>query len=146
MALLREQFPTLKIRFLNVVDLYKLMPHQRAPARPGGPGLRRLFTVDKPVIFNFHGYPLLIHRLTYGAPITMISTCAAVGRKGSINTPLDLAIQNQIDRFRPGVDVIDRVPALRAGAHAKERLRNMQIACWRTPTNTASISRIEQWK
>jgi xylulose-5-phosphate/fructose-6-phosphate phosphoketolase len=89
-----------------------------------------LFTEDKPIIFNFHGYPWLVHRLTYRRTNHKNLHVRGYKEKGNINTPLDLAIQNQIDRFSLAIDVIDRVPALRvAGAHAKEALRNMQIEC-----------------
>ena len=85
---------------------------------------------DKPIIFNFHGYPWLIHRLTYRRTNHRNLHVRGYKEKGNINTPLDLAIQNQIDRFSLAIDVIDRVPTLRvAGAHAKEKLRNMQIEC-----------------
>ena len=86
--------------------------------------------MDKPVIFNFHGYPWLIHRLTYRRTNHQNLHVRGYKEKGNINTPLDLAIQNEIDRFSLAIDVIDRVPALQvAGAHAKEQLRNMQIDC-----------------
>jgi xylulose-5-phosphate/fructose-6-phosphate phosphoketolase len=88
--------------------------------------------VDKPIIFAFHGYPWLIHRLTYRRTNHRNLHVRGYKEKGNINTPLDLAIQNQIDRFSLAMDVIDRVPALRvAGAHAKEHLRNVQIDCQR---------------
>ncbi len=129
-ALLREHFPTLKIRFVNVVDLYKLMPASEHPHGLSDRDFDSLFTVDKPVIFNFHGYPWLIHRLTYRRTNHQNFHVRGYKEKGNINTPLDLAIQNQIDRFSLAIDVIDRVPALQvAGAHAKEQLRNMQIEC-----------------
>jgi xylulose-5-phosphate/fructose-6-phosphate phosphoketolase len=129
-ALLREHFPTLKMRFVNVVDLYKLMPASEHPHGLSDRDFDSLFTVDKPVIFNFHGYPLLIHRLAYRRTNHHNFHVRGYKEKGNINTPMDLAIQNEIDRFSLAIDVIDRVPALRvAGAHAKEQLRNMQIDC-----------------
>src|SRR5262249_61553497 len=95
----------------------------------GGGQLERLFTVDKPVIFNFHGYPSLIHRLTYRRTNHARIHVRGYKERGNINTPLDLAIQNQIDRFSIAMDVIDRVPSLqRTGAHAKEQLRKRQLA------------------
>ena len=91
-----------------------------------------LFTVDRPVIFNFHGYPWLIHRLAYRRTNHDNLHVRGYKEKGSINTPLELAIENQIDRFSLAIDVIDRVPRLQvAGAHAKERFRNRQIDCRR---------------
>jgi xylulose-5-phosphate/fructose-6-phosphate phosphoketolase len=131
-VMLRAYFPNLKIRFVNVVDLYKLTPATEHPHGLSDRDFDSLFTVDRPVIFNFHGYPWLIHRLTYRRTNHKNIHVRGYKEKGNINTPLDLAIQNQIDRFSIAIDVIDRVPALRvAGAHAKESLRNQQIECQR---------------
>ena len=128
-AMLRGYFPNLKIRFVNVVDLYRLVPSTEHPHGLPDRDFDSLFTKDKPVIFNFHGYPSLIHRLTYRRTNHENLHVRGYKEKGNINTPLDLAIQNQIDRFSLAMDVIDRVPQLQvAGAHAKEELRNMQIA------------------
>jgi xylulose-5-phosphate/fructose-6-phosphate phosphoketolase len=127
---LREFFPTLKIRFVNVVDLYRLVHSSQHPHGLSDRDYDSLFTKDKPIIFNFHGYPWLIHRLTYRRTNHGNLHVHGYREKGNINTPLDLAIQNQIDRFTLAMDVIDRVPALQAcGAHAKEILRNTQIEC-----------------
>jgi len=129
-VLLREHFPDLKIRFVNVVDLYKLTPAAEHPHGLSDKDFDSLFTVDKPVIFNFHGYPWLIHRLTYRRTNHKNLHVRGYKEKGSINTPLELAIQNEIDRFSLAIDVIDRIPALRvAGAHVKEKLRDRQIEC-----------------
>jgi xylulose-5-phosphate/fructose-6-phosphate phosphoketolase len=128
--LLREHFPSLKIRFVNVVDLYRLVPSTEHPHGLSDNDFDSLFTKDKPIIFNFHGYPWLIHRLTYRRTNHKNLHVRGYKEKGNINTPLDLAIQNQIDRFSLAIDVIDRMPTLQvAGAHAKEILRNMQIDC-----------------
>jgi xylulose-5-phosphate/fructose-6-phosphate phosphoketolase len=129
-TLLREHFPDLKVRFINVVDLYRLMPSTEHPHGLSDRDFDSLFTTDKPIIFNFHGYPALIHRLTYRRTNHRNLHVRGYREKGNINTPLDLAIQNQIDRFSLAIDAIDRVPSLqRIGAHAKERFRNMQIEC-----------------
>ncbi len=129
-VLLREFFPSLKIRFVNVVDLYKLTPSTEHPHGLSDKDFDTLFTVDKPIIFNFHGYPWLIHRLAYRRTNHKNLHVRGYKEKGNINTPLDLAIRNQIDRFSLAMDVIDRIPKLHvAGAHAKEKLRNMQIEC-----------------
>lgn len=128
--LLRQYFPSLKIRFINVVDLYKLAPHSDHPHGLSDREFDRLFTTDKPVIFNFHGYPYLIHRLTYRRTNHANLHVRGYREKGSINTPLELAIQNQIDRFSLAIEAIYRVPALnKIGAHVQEALRNRQIAC-----------------
>ncbi len=129
-TLLREHFRDLKIRFINVVDLYKLIPSTEHSHGLSDRDFDSLFTTDKPIIFNFHGYPSLIHRLTYRRTNHRNLHVRGYKEKGNINTPLDLAIQNEIDRFSLAIDVVDRVPSLqRVGAHAKERLRNMQIEC-----------------
>jgi xylulose-5-phosphate/fructose-6-phosphate phosphoketolase len=129
-VLLRQEFPDLKIRFVNVVDLYKLTPSSEHPHGLSDRDFDSLFTVDKPIIFNFHGYPWLIHRMTYRRTNHRNLHVRGYKEKGNINTPLDLAIRNQIDRFSLAIDVIDRVPRLQGtGAHAKEKFRNMQIDC-----------------
>jgi xylulose-5-phosphate/fructose-6-phosphate phosphoketolase len=129
-VLLREHFPNLKIRFVNVVDLYRLVHSTEHPHGLSDRDFDSLFTENKPIIFAFHGYPWLIHRLTYRRTNHKNLHVRGYKEKGNINTPLDLAIQNQIDRFTLAIDVIDRVPGLLvAGAHAKEILRNMQIEC-----------------
>jgi len=128
--LLREHFPTLKIRFINVVDLYRMTPASEHPHGLSERDFDSLFTVDRPIIFNFHGYPWLIHRLAYRRTNHHNLHVRGYKEKGNINTPLELAIRNEIDRFSLAIDVINRVPGLLvAGAHVKEKLRDMQIAC-----------------
>lgn len=128
--LLREHFPQLKIRFVNVVDLYKLSPQSEHPHGLSDRDFDSLFTVDKPIIFNFHGYPYLIHRLTYRRANHDNLHVRGYKEKGSINTPLELAIQNEIDRFSLAIAAINRIPALQGiGAHVQEKLRNRQIQC-----------------
>jgi xylulose-5-phosphate/fructose-6-phosphate phosphoketolase len=129
-ALLREAFPRLKVRFVNVVDLFRLQPQREHPHGMSDADFDSLFTLDRPVVFAFHGYPWLIHRLAYRRTNHENMHVRGYKEKGSIDTPLELAIRNEIDRFSLAIDVIDRVPALKvAGAHAKERFRNEQIAC-----------------
>ena len=131
-ALLRERFPDLKIRFINVVDLFKLQPSSEHPHGLTDADFDSLFTVDKPIIFNFHGYPWLIHRLAYRRTNHRNLHVRGYKEKGNINTPMELAINNQTDRFSLAIDAIDRVPKLqRIGAHAKEEFRDSQIACRR---------------
>lgn len=128
--MLRENFPDLKIRFVNVIDLFRLTPDTEHCHGLSDRDFDSLFTLDKPVIFNFHGYPWLIHRLTYRRTNHHNIHVRGYKEKGNINTPLDLAIANQIDRFSIAIDVIDRVPRLKvAGAHVKEMLKDEQIAC-----------------
>ena len=131
-ALLRAEFPTLKIRFINVVDLFKVQSDKEHPHGLSDRDFDSLFTSDKPIIFNFHGYPWLIHRLTYNRTNHRNMHVRGYKERGNINTPMELAIDNEIDRFTLAVDAIDRVPLLQTiGAHAKEKFRNMQIACRR---------------
>jgi xylulose-5-phosphate/fructose-6-phosphate phosphoketolase len=146
-TMLREHFHDLKIRFVNVVDLYKLMPATEHPHGLEDRDFDSLFTADRPVIFNFHGYPPLIHRLTYRRANHANFHVRGYKEKGNINTPLDLAIQNKIDRFTLAMDVIDRVPSLRQfGAHAKERLRNRQIECQRFAYQHGfDLPEVDQW-
>jgi xylulose-5-phosphate/fructose-6-phosphate phosphoketolase len=122
-AILRERLPDLKIRFVNVVDLYKMQPASEHPHGLSEKEFDGLFTPDKPVIFNFHGYPWLIHKLAYRHHDKL--HVRGYKEKGNINTPLELAILNQIDRFDLVIDVIERVPGLDVrGAHLKEDMRN----------------------
>jgi len=146
-VMLRESFPDLKIRFINVVDLLKLTPASEHPHGLSDRDFDSLFTTDKPIIFNFHGYPWLIHRLTYRRTNHKNLHVRGYKEKGNINTPLDLAIRNQIDRFSLAIDVIDRVPRLQvAGAHTKEKLRNMQIDCQRYAyEHGVDKPEIDQW-
>ena len=129
-ALLREHFDDLKIRFINVVDLFRMQSEGEHPHGLSDRDFDSLFTIDKPIIFNFHGYPWLIHRLAYRRTNHRNLHVRGYKEKGNINTPLELAIENEIDRFSLAIDVINRVPRLQvAGAHAKEKLRDMQIEC-----------------
>jgi xylulose-5-phosphate/fructose-6-phosphate phosphoketolase len=127
-VLLRDEFPDLRLRFINVVDLFRLEPATEHPHGLSDRDFDGLFTTDKPVIFNFHGYPWLIHRLAYRRTNHHNFHVRGYREKGNINTPLELAILNQTDRFTLAIDVIDRVPKLQSlGAHAKERFRNQQL-------------------
>jgi xylulose-5-phosphate/fructose-6-phosphate phosphoketolase len=122
--ILKRHFGDLKIRFVNVVDLFRLMPETEHPHGLSNRDFDSLFTIDKPVIFNFHSYPSLIHKLTYRRTNHDNIHVRGYKEKGSINTPLELAILNQVDRFNLSIDVIDRVPHLAAiGAHVKEELK-----------------------
>jgi xylulose-5-phosphate/fructose-6-phosphate phosphoketolase len=129
-TLLREHFPDLKVRVVNVVDLMKLQPPSEHPHGLSDRDFDSLFTVDKPIVFNFHGYPWLIHRLTYNRTNHKNLHVRGYKERGNINTPMELAIDNEIDRYTLAIDVIDRVSKLQStGAHAKEKFRNMQISC-----------------
>ena len=127
-AILRENLPELKIRFVNVVDLYRLQPDTEHPHGLPSRDFDSLFTRDKPVIFNFHGYPWLIHKLTYRRTNHPNIHVRGYKEKGNIDTPLGLAMLNQVDRFNLAIDVIDRVPKLQeTGAQLKEWLKGQII-------------------
>jgi len=124
-AILRDKFPTLRVRFVNVVDLFRMQPPSEHPHGLSDRDFDSLFTNDKPVIFNFHGYPWLIHKLAYRRRNHDNMHVRGYKEKGNINTPLQLAINNQTDRFNLAIDVIDRVPKLQTtGAHIKEWLKD----------------------
>jgi xylulose-5-phosphate/fructose-6-phosphate phosphoketolase len=129
-ALLREHLPDMKVRFVNVVDLAKLVPSTEHPHGMTDREFEALFTPDKPVIFNFHSYPWLVHRLTYRRPGQHNIHVRGYKEQGNINTPLELAIRNQTDRFSLVIDAIDRVPRFRVTASSvREAMLNQQIAC-----------------
>ena len=131
-ALLREHFPELKIRFVNVVDLFRLVPGTEHPHGLSDREFDALFTPNKPIIFNFHAYPWLIHRLTYRRTNHGNLHVRGYKEKGNINTPMELAIENEVDRFTLAIDAIDRIPALKLrGSHAREALRDRQLECRR---------------
>ena len=147
-VLLRQEFPDLKIRFVNVVDLFKLQPSSEHPHGLSDRDFDSLFTTDRPVIFNFHGYPWLIHRLAYRRANHQNFHVRGYKEKGNINTPMELAINNEIDRFSLAIDSIDRTPRLqRIGAHAKDHFRNMQIDCLNyAHRNGVDAPEITGWK
>ncbi len=127
-AILRQRCMDLKIRFVNVVDLFRLMPETEHPHGLSDREFDSLFTKDKPVIFNFHAYASLIHKLTYRRTNHDNIHVRGYKEKGNINTPMELAILNQVDRFDLAIDVIDRVPKLQAtAAHTKEWLKEQII-------------------
>ena len=122
--ILQREIPTLRIRVINVVKLFALTEPKEHPHGLSDRDFDTLFTTDRPVIFNFHGYPWLIHRLTYRRTNHSNFHVRGYKEKGNINTPLELAMNNQIDRFNLVIDVIDRVPRLGSrAAHVKERMQ-----------------------
>jgi xylulose-5-phosphate/fructose-6-phosphate phosphoketolase len=127
-AILRERVPDLKLRFVNVVDLFKLQPASVHPHGSSQSELEGLLTTDKPIIFNFHGYPWLIHRLTYKFRGHDNLHVHGYREKGNINTPFELALLNETSRLNLVIDIIDRVPRLRTRAgHLKDEMRNAII-------------------
>ena len=127
-AMLRERIPDLKLRFVNVVDLFRMQPAAEHPHGSTEREFDSLFTTDRPIIFNFHGYPWLIHRLAYRFKGHDHLHVRGYKEKGNINTPLELAMLNETSRFHLVIDVIDRVPKLRTrAAHLKEEMKNVII-------------------
>jgi len=127
-AILRERLPEVKVRFVNVVDLFKLQPSAEHPHGSTDAEFDSVFTPDKPIIFNFHGYPWLIHKLAYRFKGHENLHVRGYKEKGNINTPLELALLNETSRFHLVMDVIDRVPALRVrGSHLREEMKNAVI-------------------
>ena len=126
--LLRCQFPDLKIRVINVVDLMKLQPQSEHPHGLSDREFDELFTQDKPIIFAFHGYPLLIHRLTYRRTNHAQLHVRGYKEEGTTSTPFDMVVMNDLDRFHLVADVIDRVPRLGPkAAYAKQAIREKLI-------------------
>jgi len=123
--LLREHFPELKVRVINVVDLMKLQPQSEHPHGLGDKDFDALFTTDKPIIFAFHGYPMLIHRLTYRRTNHKNLHVRGYKEEGTTTTPFDMTVMNDLDRFHLVADVIDRVPKLGERAvYAKQAIRD----------------------
>jgi len=123
--ILREQFPELKIRVINIVNLMTLQPQSEHPHGISDKDFDVLFTKDRPVIFAFHGYPWLIHRLTYRRTNHHQLHVRGYKENGTTTTPFDMAVLNDLDRFHLAGDVIDRVPSLGSrAAYAKQHLRD----------------------
>ena len=126
--LLRREFPDLRIRFVNVVDLMRLQDDREHPHGLSGADFDALFTRDSPVIFAYHGYPWLIHRLTYKRTNHDNFHVRGYKEEGTTTTPFDMTVLNEVDRFHLAMDVIDRVPRLRGTSGAvRERLKNKLI-------------------
>ncbi len=111
-SILHQYIPTLKMRVVNVVDLMKLLPDTEHPHGLSDSDFNALFTTDKPVIFAYHGYPWLIHRLTYRRVNHAEIHVRGYKENGTTTTPFDMCVLNEIDRFHLAMDVIDRVPTL----------------------------------
>ena len=123
--ILRKNFKDLKIRVINVVDLMTIQAANEHPHSLTDKEFDSLFTTDKPVIFAFHGYPWLIHRLTYRRTNHKNFHVRGYKEEGTTTTPFDMVVMNDLDRFHLVMDVIDRVPKLSAaGAHVKQAMRN----------------------
>ncbi|KAI1080376.1 D-xylulose 5-phosphate/D-fructose 6-phosphate phosphoketolase [Whalleya microplaca] len=146
--ILLQHFPDMKIRCVNVVDLFKLISHMDHPHGLTDKEWTALFTADKPIIFNFHSYPWLVHRLTYKRPGNANIHVRGYKEKGNIDTPLELAIRNQTDRFSLAMDAIDRMPQLgNRGATARDAIKNQQVdAAADAFENGVDPSYLSEWK
>lgn len=126
--ILRQHAPELKIRFINVVDLMTLQPKEEHPHGLSDKDFDTLFTTDKPIIFAYHGYPWLIHRLTYRRTNHYNLHVRGYKEEGTTTTPFDMVVLNDLDRFHLVADVIDRVPTLGyRAAHLKQAMHNKRI-------------------
>jgi len=122
-SILREHLPELKIRVVNVVDLMRLQPSSEHPHGLPDSAFDAIFTVDKPIIFAFHGYPTLVHRLTYRRTNHRNIHVRGYKEEGTITTPFDMTVLNDLDRYHLAMDVMDRVASLgAAGAALKQTL------------------------
>jgi xylulose-5-phosphate/fructose-6-phosphate phosphoketolase len=125
-SILREQVPELSVRVVNVVNLMKLQPEDEHPHGLPDEEFDAMFTTDRPIVFAFHGYPWLIHRLTYKRRNHRNLHVRGYKENGTTTTPFDMAVMNDLDRFHLVNDVIDRVPKLkRRAAYAKQAIREM---------------------
>jgi len=126
--LLRQHFPDIKVRVVNVVDLMTIQPSTEHPHGLSDREFDSIFTTDKPVIFAYHGYPWLIHRLTYRRTNHDNFHVRGYKEEGTTTTPFDMTVLNELDRFHLAGDVVDRVPRLqRVGGHFKQFLRNKLV-------------------
>jgi xylulose-5-phosphate/fructose-6-phosphate phosphoketolase len=127
-SILREHLPDLKIRVVNVVDLMKLQPQSEHPHGLSDRDFDAIFTKEQPIIFAFHGYPWLIHRLTYRRTNHGNLHVRGYKEEGTVTTPFDMTVLNELDRFHLVIDVIDRLPQLGSkGAYLKQQLKDKLV-------------------
>jgi xylulose-5-phosphate/fructose-6-phosphate phosphoketolase len=126
--LIRRHLPNLKVRVINVVDLMRLQPESEHPHGLPDREFDTLFTVDRPVVFAFHGYPWLIHRLAYRRTNHENLHVRGYKEEGTVTTPFDMVMRNDLDRFHLVMDVIDRVPGLGSrAAHVRQLMVDSRI-------------------
>jgi xylulose-5-phosphate/fructose-6-phosphate phosphoketolase len=129
-AILRERLPDLRVRVINVVDLMRLEPDSEHPHGLSDHEFDALFTTTQPVIFAYHGYPWLIHRLTYRRTNHDNLHVRGYKEEGTTTTPFDMVMLNDLDRFHLVMDVIDRVPGLgERAAHLRQELEDARLRC-----------------
>jgi xylulose-5-phosphate/fructose-6-phosphate phosphoketolase len=127
-AILRERLPDLRVRVVNVVDLMRLQPDTEHPHGLSDGLFDSIFTVDRPVVFAYHGYPWLIHRLTYRRAGHDNLHVRGFKEEGTTTTPFDMVMLNDLDRFHLVLDVIDRVPGLAAkAAHLRQEMVDRRL-------------------
>jgi xylulose-5-phosphate/fructose-6-phosphate phosphoketolase len=147
-TILREHFPELKIRVVNVVDLMKLQPASEHPHGLADVDFNALFTTDKPVIFAFHGYPSLIHKLTYRRANHGNIHVRGYKEEGTITTPFDMTVLNDLDRFHLVMDTLDRLPRLGDKAsYLKQQLKDKLVEHKEyIDKHGQDLSEIRDWK
>jgi xylulose-5-phosphate/fructose-6-phosphate phosphoketolase len=127
-SILRERLPELKIRVVNVVDLMRLQPEREHPHGLPDSEFDALFTADRPIVFAYHGYPWLIHRLTYRRTNHANLHVRGYKEEGTTTTPFDMVMLNDLDRFHLVIDVIDRVPGLASrAAHVRQEMEDERL-------------------
>jgi len=146
--LLREHAPELRVRVVNVVDLCRLMPREEHPHGLDGRRFDELFTTDKPVIFAFHAYPWLIHRLTYRRTNHANIHVRGYKEEGTITTPFDMTVLNEMDRFHLAIDALDRVPAQGERRLALKRRFRATLAQHRRwiETHGEDLPEVREWR
>jgi xylulose-5-phosphate/fructose-6-phosphate phosphoketolase len=145
--ILRRHFPDLRVRVVNVIDLMTLQPYSEHPHGASDQEFDSLFTTDKPVIFAYHGYPWLIHRLTYRRHNHDNLHVRGYIEEGTTTTPFDMTVMNRLDRFDLVIDVIDRVPQLsHNAAHVRQEMRDNLIRHWNyTLEHGEDMPEIRDW-
>jgi xylulose-5-phosphate/fructose-6-phosphate phosphoketolase len=145
--LLKEHLPELKVRVVNVVDLMRLQPDTEHPHGMSDAEFDSLFTHSKPVVFAYHGYPWLIHRLTYRRANHRNLHVRGYKEEGTTTTPFDMVMLNDLDRFHLVIDVLDRVPGLATShAHLRQDMTDARLAARAyTRTNGEDDPQIRDW-